>query len=46
LALCFAETVIVLERGKIVFHGPSAELARDEAAQQRWLGVGAGTDPT
>ena len=40
LALSFAETVIVLERGKIVFDGPSVELARDEAAQQRWLGVG------
>jgi branched-chain amino acid transport system ATP-binding protein len=41
LALSFAETVIVLERGKVAFRGSSAELARDEAAQQRWLGVGA-----
>ncbi|MEY2931767.1 MAG: hypothetical protein RL033_2516 [Pseudomonadota bacterium] len=40
LALSFAETVLVLERGKPVFHGPSAELRADEAAQQRWLSVG------
>jgi len=41
LALSFAETALVLERGKLVFRGPSAELRADEAAQQRWLGVGA-----
>jgi len=46
LALSFAETVIVLERGKIVFDGPSVELARDEAAQQRWLGVGVASAST
>ncbi|MEO8177689.1 MAG: ABC transporter ATP-binding protein [Deltaproteobacteria bacterium] len=46
LALSFAETVIVLERGKIVFRGASAALALDEGAQQRWLGVGAATDST
>jgi branched-chain amino acid transport system ATP-binding protein len=40
LALSFAETAVVLERGRIVFSGASGELLRDEAAQQRWLGVG------
>jgi branched-chain amino acid transport system ATP-binding protein len=40
LALSFAETAIVLERGRIAFSGASCELLRDEAAQQRWLGVG------
>ena len=40
LALSFAETAVVLERGRIVFSGASSKLLRDEAAQQRWLGVG------
>jgi branched-chain amino acid transport system ATP-binding protein len=39
LALAFAESAVVLERGKVVFSGPSAELAADEEAQGRWLGV-------
>ncbi|HKO95184.1 MAG TPA: ABC transporter ATP-binding protein [Polyangiaceae bacterium] len=39
LALAFADTAVVLERGKVVFNGPSAQLAADEAAQGRWLGV-------
>jgi len=39
LALAFAERAVVLERGKVAFDGPSAELAADEAAQGRWLGV-------
>jgi branched-chain amino acid transport system ATP-binding protein len=45
LALGFADSALVLERGKIVFSGPSAALARDEAAQQRWLGVGTAAEP-
>jgi branched-chain amino acid transport system ATP-binding protein len=40
LALSFAETAVVLERGRIVFSGASGKLLHDEAAQQRWLGVG------
>jgi branched-chain amino acid transport system ATP-binding protein len=40
LALSFAETALVLERGRLVFAGASADLRRDDAAQQRWLGVG------
>ena len=40
LALSFAETAIVLERGRIAFSGASSKLLHDEAAQQRWLGVG------
>jgi branched-chain amino acid transport system ATP-binding protein len=40
LALSFAETAVVLERGRIVFSGASSKLLHDEAAQQRWLGVG------
>jgi len=44
LALSFAESALVLERGRVVFRGASAELARDEAAQQRWLGVGVAAD--
>jgi hypothetical protein len=41
LALSLAETVIVLERDQLVFHGASAALAWDEGARQRRLGVGA-----
>jgi len=40
LALSFAETAIVLERGRIAFSGASSKLLHDPAAQQRWLGVG------
>jgi branched-chain amino acid transport system ATP-binding protein len=40
LALSFADTALVLERGRLVFQGASADLRADEAAQQRWLGVG------
>jgi branched-chain amino acid transport system ATP-binding protein len=40
LALSLAETAVVLERGRIAFSGASCERLRDEAAQQRWLGVG------
>jgi branched-chain amino acid transport system ATP-binding protein len=32
---------LVLERGRVVHHGPSAELAADPALLERWLGVGA-----
>jgi len=45
LALAFAERALVLERGKVVFSGASAALARDGAAQQRWLGVGVSAPP-
>jgi branched-chain amino acid transport system ATP-binding protein len=43
LALSFARDAIVLDRGKIVYSGPSAPLAADEAAKARLLGVGGGT---
>ena len=33
---------VVLERGCIVYHGPSAELGADPALLDRWLGVAAG----
>lgn len=39
LALAFAREAIVLDRGKIVYSGPSAPLAADEAAKERMLGV-------
>jgi branched-chain amino acid transport system ATP-binding protein len=39
LALAFAAEAIVLARGKIVYRGPSSDLARDDSAQGRWLGV-------
>jgi branched-chain amino acid transport system ATP-binding protein len=30
---------VVLERGRVVYHGPSAALAADDHALDRWLGV-------
>ena len=39
LALEFAREVVVLDRGKIVHQGPSADLYADPAAQARLLGV-------
>jgi branched-chain amino acid transport system ATP-binding protein len=42
LALAFAPRVLVLDRGKVVFHGSSAELQADEAAKHRLLGVSVG----
>ena len=39
LALEFAREVVVLDRGKIVHQGPSADLHADPAAQARLLGV-------
>lgn len=44
LALAFAREAIVLDRGKIVYKGPSAPLAADEAAKGRLLGVAGGKD--
>jgi branched-chain amino acid transport system ATP-binding protein len=41
LALSFARDAIVLDRGRIVYHGASAALAQDEATKARLLGVGA-----
>jgi branched-chain amino acid transport system ATP-binding protein len=40
LALSFAEDAVVLDRGRIVFRGKSAELQVDEALQHRLLAVG------
>lgn len=39
LALAVADEVYILERGEVVYHAPAAELARDEAAKRRFLGV-------
>jgi len=39
LALSFAEDVAVLDRGRIVHRGPSAQLLADHEAQARLLGV-------
>ena len=40
LALSFAENAVVLDRGRTVFRGTSAELQADEALQHRLLAVG------
>ena len=40
LALSFAEDAVVLDRGRAVFRGKSAELRADEALQHRLLAVG------
>ncbi|MBI3372739.1 MAG: ABC transporter ATP-binding protein [Betaproteobacteria bacterium] len=40
LALSLSQEAIVLERGRIAYRGPSAELARDESTKTRLLGVG------
>jgi ABC-type branched-subunit amino acid transport system ATPase component len=40
LALSFAENAVVLDRGRAVFCGKSAELHEDEAPQYRLLAVG------
>jgi branched-chain amino acid transport system ATP-binding protein len=40
LHLSFAEDAVVLDRGRIVFRGKSAELQTDEALQHRLLAVG------
>jgi branched-chain amino acid transport system ATP-binding protein len=39
LALSFTQDAIVLDRGQIVYRGPSAKLKEDEATQARLLGV-------
>ncbi len=39
LALQFASRAMVLDRGRVVHHGPAATLAGDEALMGRYLGV-------
>jgi branched-chain amino acid transport system ATP-binding protein len=39
IALPLTENVIVLERGRIVHHGPSAQLLADHAALERLIGL-------
>ena len=41
LAMEFAETTVVLDRGSIVYNGPSAELAASPDKQAQLLGIGA-----
>ena len=41
IALDFAREAIILDRGRIVYAGTTAELKRDETAQARHLGAGA-----
>jgi branched-chain amino acid transport system ATP-binding protein len=38
-ALAVASRVYIMETGKVVHSATSAELAKDEGAVQRWLGV-------
>lgn len=40
LALALTDEALVLDRGRVVHRGPSAELAADAALQQRLLAVG------
>jgi branched-chain amino acid transport system ATP-binding protein len=40
LALSFAEDAVVLDRGRVVFRGKSADFQADEALQHRLLAVG------
>lgn len=44
LALEFARDVVILDRGKVVYQSTSERLKADEAAQARYLGVGAEGD--
>ncbi|MBM6592868.1 ABC transporter ATP-binding protein [Microvirga pudoricolor] len=39
-ALDFAETVIVMERGRIAWQGPSAAMRSDQSLVERYIGVG------
>jgi branched-chain amino acid transport system ATP-binding protein len=39
IALPLTENVIVLERGRVVHRGPSAELFTDHAALERLIGL-------
>jgi branched-chain amino acid transport system ATP-binding protein len=39
LALRVADRVYVLSRGRVVYHGTPAELARDEDVKRRYLGI-------
>jgi branched-chain amino acid transport system ATP-binding protein len=39
-ALAFADTVVILERGRIAWSGTPVELRADHATVERWLGVG------
>jgi len=42
--LPITQEAIVLERGRVVHHGPSAVLAADPSVLNRWLGVAAQPD--
>lgn len=42
IALAFAENALVLDRGKVVYRGSSANLAADDVLMARLLGVGGG----
>jgi branched-chain amino acid transport system ATP-binding protein len=39
VAKAVGDTAVVMDDGKVVYTGPMAELAGDEALQQRWLGL-------
>jgi branched-chain amino acid transport system ATP-binding protein len=39
MALSIADEVYVLSKGRVVYHGTPAELSRDAAVKQRYLGV-------
>lgn len=43
--LAITQQALVLERGRVVYSGGSAELLADAAAQERWLGAGAAAAP-
>jgi branched-chain amino acid transport system ATP-binding protein len=42
VAKAVGDTAVVMDDGKVVYTGPMAELAADEALQQRWLGLSLG----
>jgi branched-chain amino acid transport system ATP-binding protein len=42
-ALVLAESAYVIERGRVVLHGPAAELLDSEQIRVAYLGVAAGT---
>ena len=44
LALAFAETAIVLDRGEIVYQGPSVDLSGDPTLMAQLLGIGRRAD--
>jgi branched-chain amino acid transport system ATP-binding protein len=42
VAKAVGDTAVVMDDGRVVHAGPMAELAEDEALQQRWLGLSLG----